>query len=236
MRVTSRPNKRSVIVYDDKCVQKPRPEWFVPDYWLSDGRVRGFAKGRGLAVFLDAPFGPAVLRLFRRGGWAARVSRKRYIYLGVNRSRPFREFHLLADMREKELPVPKPLAAICERFGLFYQGALITQTLVDCSPLADLLTAGLDLATWRSIGQCIERFHDAGVHHADLNARNILVRKGDRKVFLIDFDRGAMTGGHASVGRGNIARLERSLNKLWPADAPLSKDDAWEALLAGYRG
>lgn len=208
----------------------------MPDYWVSAGRVRGLAKGRGTAMFLDAPFGPAVLRRSRRGGWAARVSQERYIYLGVNRSRPFREFHLLADMWEKKLPVPKPLAAICERFGLLYEGALITQTLVDCSPLADLLTTGLDLATWQSIGQCIERFHDAGVRHADLNARNILVRKGDDKVFLIDFDRGTMTGAHALGGRGNIARLEKSLNKLWPADAPMSKDDAWEALLAGYHG
>jgi 3-deoxy-D-manno-octulosonic acid kinase len=29
---------------------------------------------------------------------------------------------------------------------------------------------------WRATGACIRRFHEEGVVHADLNARNILIR------------------------------------------------------------
>ncbi|NIQ10950.1 3-deoxy-D-manno-octulosonic acid kinase, partial [candidate division KSB1 bacterium] len=42
---------------------------------------------------------------------------------------------------------------------------------------------------WLQVGACISRFHRRGVHHADLNAHNILVT-GSAAVYLLDFDRG----------------------------------------------
>ena len=71
---------------------------------------------------------------------------------------------------------------------------------------------------WAAIGRCIRRFHDYGLCHADLNAHNILLR-GDREVFLIDFDRCARR--QPGMWRdANLARLRRSLDKLEDAPQP----------------
>ena len=64
-----------VIVYDAEQVQQPGPHLFDETYWRERGAVEGEAAGRGSALFLDTPFGPAVLRRYLRGGWPAKVSR-----------------------------------------------------------------------------------------------------------------------------------------------------------------
>ena len=43
----------------------------------------------------------------------------------------------------------------------------------------------MPLVLWIDIGRCIRRFVDAGVHHADLNAHNVLLDSEDR-VWLVD--------------------------------------------------
>ena len=43
--------------------------------------------GRGGAWFVDAPFGPSLLRLYLRGGWAAKLSRDQYLWHGASRTR-----------------------------------------------------------------------------------------------------------------------------------------------------
>ena len=42
-------------------------------------------------------------------------------------------------MTEQGLPVPRPLAAMCVRGGLYYRGALLTRTIPGARPLAELL-------------------------------------------------------------------------------------------------
>ena len=88
---------------------------------------------------------------------------------------------------------------------------------------------------WRRIGKCIRQFHDAGVWHADLNARNIML-DDQAKVFLIDFDRARLTPGKAVNGEGNLKRLNRSLVKLWPESEMATMQSAWVELEAGYHG
>jgi 3-deoxy-D-manno-octulosonic acid kinase len=193
------------------------------------------APGRGTTLFIDAPFGPGALRRYLRGGWPARISRDRYVFTGYRRTRPLREFELLRDMEQLGLPAPRPVAACCERSGLLYRGALLTHVIPGVEPLADCLRAGLSSEQWRAIGACIARFHAAGVRHADLNARNILLRQPDGAVFLVDFDRGRYTPGRAVDGRRNLARLLRSLKKLWPRESVAGIKDRWNCLLEGYR-
>ena len=106
--------------------------------------------------------------------------------------------------------------------------------------LADYLTADQDsdsLVTgpWGRVGQCLRRFHDAGVRHADLNARNILLDEG-LQVFLIDFDRAGFTPDKAVNGTNNLNRLRRSLAKLWPTEHRSVLQPAWTLLKAGYDG
>jgi len=223
-----------VIVYDADCIEQAGPQLFDPDFWQRKGVVVGVAEGRGSALLLDTDFGPAVLRQCLRGGWPARISRKHYFFTGFDRSRPLAEFNMLARLRVLGLPVPHPLAAQCVRAGFLYSGSLLTRRIMDVVPLADLLgstDAGPEL--WRETGACIRRFHDQGVVHADLNARNILIRDNE-SVYLIDFDRAKVQKGAQGSFKSNLSRLRRSLDKLWPASAPDRLDACWARLLEAY--
>ena len=92
---------------------------FDPDHWERAGAITGQAAGRGSALLLDTPFGEVVLREYLRGGWPARVSRDRYFFTGYQRSRRLAEFRILAALAERGLPVPRPVAALCDRLVLF---------------------------------------------------------------------------------------------------------------------
>jgi 3-deoxy-D-manno-octulosonic acid kinase len=138
MKASTHKQDSRIIVYDADLIQQPGAHLFAVDAWERSGSVVGQAPGRGSAFFLETGFGPAVLRHYLRGGWAARLSRDRYLYAGLERSRPIAEFHMLASLYKQGLPVPRPLAAQCKREGIFYSGDLITRRLMDVIPLADL--------------------------------------------------------------------------------------------------
>jgi 3-deoxy-D-manno-octulosonic acid kinase len=234
--VKARSHKQGsqVIVYDADHIQQPGRDLFDPGHWRRAGAVAGQAPGRGSALLLETPFGPAVLRQYLRGGWPARLSRDRYWFTGFDRSRPLREFRMLAALTADGLPVPEPLAALCERRGPWYRGWLMTRRIPDVSPLADRLAGGsADSALWHRTGRVIRRFHDAGIVHADLNARNILLGADD-SVHLVDFDRARISTGNARAFAGNLMRLKRSLEKFWPAADRDRFDRCWSDLVSGY--
>ena len=223
-----------LIVYDAERIQHPGRHLFEPDYWEGQGAVAGEATGRGRVLLLETGFGPAVLRKYLRGGWAARISRDRYHFSGFESSRPMIEFGLLETLSAAGLPVPAPLAAMCKRNGAFYTGWLMTRRLMNVTPLADLIESHRDEpGLWAATGSCIRRFHDFGLNHADLNARNILVDDSDR-IFLIDFDRARIRKGNSRAFGANLRRLHRSLQKLWPKTFRTCLEPCWTALLEGY--
>lgn len=231
-------NKKAfAVTYDASLADVPGVEFFTPEYWQSRNALSGEALGRGSTWFVDAPFGRGVLRRYLRGGWVARISRQSYFFTTVSRSRPFREFAILSRLYEQGLPVPRPVAALCEHKGLVASGSIMTMRIEAAQTLADLLPAGdgpmLAGDDWQRVGGCIRRFHRAGAWHADLNARNILL-DGDMQVYVIDFDRGRLTRGAEVNGKRNLERLKRSLEKLWPAESFDLLPAAWEELLKGY--
>lgn len=220
------------IVYDADALPSADAGLFDAENWRAQGRLCGAAPGRGTTAFIEAPFGAAVLRRYLRGGWAARFSRDRYWFTGVESSRPFREFHLLRRMSQAGLNVPEPLAALCERGGPFYRGALLTRRIDAAQALADRYgDPGLD---WGRLGADLRAFFEAGVRHADLNARNILIKSDTGATWLLDFDRSGFTPGVDVDGASQLARLRRSLDKTWNAD-PADLDRHWQDLVGGYR-
>jgi 3-deoxy-D-manno-octulosonic acid kinase len=221
------------IAYDASLMEMPTVDYFSVDYWRSKQALEGEAVGRGSAWFINTAFGPVVLRQYLRGGWVAKISRQSYFFSTVSRSRPFREYHLLAALYDLGLPVPKPVTALCEFHGIISSGALMTARISSAQTLADVLPGNEGI--WESVGKCIRRFHDAGVWHADLNARNILL-DADLQVFLIDFDRARFTPGKVVNGEGNLKRLKRSLVKLWPTGELSAMQAAWTQLIAAYHG
>ena len=235
MKARSHKQESLAIVYDADRVPQPGPELFDRELWERRGSVVGQAQGRGNALFLETPYGPAVLRQYLRGGWPAHVSDDRYLFTGFERSRPLREFQMLADLCGVPLPVPEPLAAMCLREGPFYRGWLLMQRIVGVATLAELLsTRARHDALWRHVGAAIRHFHRSGVVHADLNARNILVGEDDA-IHLVDFDRARISEGNTAAFQANLRRLKRSLDKLWPLALADRLAPCWEALLQGYR-
>ena len=228
------------FIYDADLMTAACADYFKADYWGNQDALDGEAVGRGSAWFINAPFGQVVLRQYLRGGWIAKLSHRHYAFLGVESSRPFREFNILATLHMQGFPVPRPVAALCEHRGLLSTGALMTARITSAQTLADLLInqkkydePGQDY--WSQIGRCIRRFHDAGVWHADLNARNIML-DNDSQVFVIDFDRARFTPGKQVDGVGNLKRLYKSLVKLWPSRATSALAPAWAQLEAAYHG
>jgi 3-deoxy-D-manno-octulosonic acid kinase len=236
--------KRGGIVYDAARFVKPPHEIFLREHWQSQGRLREVVGGRGSVCFLsidhdeglDEGSGEWVLRHYKRGGAMARLVQDRYFWMGADRTRAFREWRLLAQLRELHLPVPCPIAARYVRFGLTYTADLITASIPESRTLTQtLLQAPLQQAQWSAIGAIIARFHAHGVQHADLNAHNILLQS-DATVWLLDFDRGRIRD-RGAWEADVLARLHRSLQKLTRQQQGFQFGETqWEWLMAGMRG
>ena len=222
------------MVFDSALEGIADERWFDPRRWPSSATTSQVAGGRGGVVFLHDGDRRWVLRHYRRGGAVARLLDDRYLWTGEDRTRAFREWRLLKQLEAWRLPVPRAIAARYQRAALCYRADLITEELPSTMTLARALETGkLEESRWRSIGACLQRFHERGVQHADLNAHNILLR-GNAEVYLLDFDRGQVRA-RGAWEKAVLARLHRSLLKVG-RDLPAGRfDDAdWRALLAGY--
>jgi 3-deoxy-D-manno-octulosonic acid kinase len=222
------------MLYDTHRTSNFSAEFFEPEYWRRHDAVEGTARGRGTTWFVRSGDSSFVLRHYRRGGLMARISKDRYWFTSESETRSFAEWYLTYHLFRAGLPVPVPIAARYQRRGMLYRADIITQRIENSESLAARLARGpLPLSQWIAVGRTLRRFHDAGVHHADLNAHNILLTP--EQVYVIDFDRGTLRkrGWWADT---TLVRLYRSLEKVTLLTAPESfTDEDWHSLLAGYR-
>lgn len=223
---------RGAIVFDPALAGQVHDAWFDPAWWGERAQpVSG--SGRGAAWFVETPAGAAVLRHYRRGGLAARVSRSRYFWRDEAHVRSIAEFRLTQQLHTLGLPVPAPLAAAYWRDGPSYRAAILLQRLPKVHSLADYVRHDIDAAPWTEAGRLIALFHRAGLDHADLNAHNILF-DGNGAGWLIDFDRGRLRTSQTAWRTRNLERLRRSLRKLRGAHAIAAIDAHFERLYAAY--
>ncbi len=224
------------ILYDASMIEHPQAELFDIVTARRHADEQTLAEGRGHAVFFEHQGDNLVLKHYQRGGRMAALLGDRYIGLNCNNSRSFKEWRILNHMRGLDLPVPVPVAASCVRHGMFYRADLVTGRINDAVTLADhLLADEYDEAGWRAVGACIRRFHDDSVYHADLNARNILISKDEKTVYLIDFDKGSIRCLGESWKVSNLARLQRSLLKFKYLNEVFHFNQRdWNVLLDGY--
>ncbi|SDD12490.1 3-deoxy-D-manno-octulosonic acid kinase [Aquimonas voraii] len=223
---------RGALLFDRRRIAQADRLLLEPQHWAGRGRMEVARGGRGAVCFVRGEFGEAVIRHYRRGGLVGRVIRDLYLWTGEDGNRAFREFRLLAKLRDLGLPVPAPLAAGYARAGLFYRADLMTLAIPESRTLAQWLADGEAASfDWSGLGRLLARFHAAGAFHADLNAHNVM-RDGAGALWLIDFDRGDLRDPALGWQRANLQRLARSLRKLGLQGEALTP--AWSALSMGY--
>ena len=195
----------------------------------------GQASGRGVAYFVKRGAMECVLRHYRRGGLMAKLSRDKYWWSGLYRTRAFREWFLMAKLKQRELPVPHVIGARVIRHGLWYSADLLTERITNSASLSGLLMyQDLQEDEWRKIGAVVRRFHQRGVYHADLNAHNILWTDNG-EVYLVDFDKGKLRSTQRSWQLANLDRLHRSLSKIKLQNQTFHfSGQNWNHLVAGY--
>ena len=217
------------IVYDEEAW--PAAEFGHGDveYWRDRDAVSDEVSGRGEAWVVDAAAGKFVLRPYRRGGIPGAVVSQSYLWTGLKRSRPWREFQIIDKLYSNGAPVPRPLFATITRKKLAYEASLATQFIPNRGTLAQNLLEP-SAVPWEAIGAAICSVHSHGVNHADLNAHNILIGEDDR-ITIIDFDR-ATVPDKGEWQADNLARLHRSLEKLAEKDLWVRR---WAELHEGYR-
>jgi tRNA A-37 threonylcarbamoyl transferase component Bud32 len=168
--------------------------------------------GRGRPVRVPLADGTAgVLRRYRHGGLLRGLTGRRF--LGA--PRPLRELLATARAEAGGAAVPRVLAALFRPAGpLLHEGFLLTREVTDATDLAEWLRAGKPAGpALRAAGLSARRLHGAGVWHADLHVKNVLVRAGD--AMIIDLDRARILDPVPHDMRmANLFRFDRSLVKL----------------------
>lgn len=230
-------NREGGLLFDRALLPQARPDMLDPAHWQAQTeQSRG---GRGAVWMLSGPFGAGVLRHYRRGGMAARVSRDTYLWRGAEQTRSFAEFRLLLRMRELGLPVPRPILAGYQRVApLRYRADLLMSRIENSHSLAERLgqaqieglsveSLGLD-----SLGHTLARFHCAGIDHADLNAHNLL-QDTSGSWWVIDFDRGKIRQPQRHWIKQRLLRLRRSINKVLAANHKRA-EACWRSLRAAH--
>ncbi|WP_434983811.1 3-deoxy-D-manno-octulosonic acid kinase [Vreelandella zhaodongensis] len=223
MRLAALRQKNWLMLYDADSLSDAttshqlshqlHPDLFHQAYWRERNLIVGEAPGRGSSLFLETDNKEQwVLRPYRRGGLVAKLSEKRYIWLGEERTRAFRELRLTATLYDQGLPVPRPVGCCVTRYGATYEAALLTVRVPGAQALASLLATGeANDSLLERVGVMIKRFHQVGLDHVDLNARNILVDPAG-KPWLIDLDRCRLRR-KGSWQTRNLNRLEKSVVK-----------------------
>lgn len=207
--------------------------WFDLDGWLRRGATPLDTSGRGDVHKLDRGGETWVLRHYRRGGFVSKLVHDHYVWLGLERTRAFLEFRLLARLASEGFPVPRPIAARVQRAGPVYRADIITQLLVGTRSLHSyLVDAGPPADAWSEIGRVVRRLHDRGVDHPDLTAQNLLL-DADGRVFVVDFDKTRLRP-RGKWTRAGIDRLQRSLRKVALESGTEFDERGWSALMRGY--
>ena len=181
--------------------------------------------GRGELLRLSlGPMGDscALVRHYQRGGVFGHLLRD--FYLG--RRRFLQEVRVSEWARDQDIPTAEVLALRIERKGLcLYRGDLVTREIEASEDLDEYLksartrersTKDRGREIIRSVALLLQRMHRAGLYHADLNLKNILVQITERGVnsYVIDLDRARVIKPLGSRMRiRNLVRLYRSLDK-----------------------
>lgn len=182
-----------------------------------------------------------LVRHYRRGGAVASLLGDRYLRLGT--PRPFRELAASEEVRARGVETPRVMAATVYPAGAFYRGDLVTEFVEGARDLAEILFSDDEEPSRRrraaaAAGALVGDLAEAGVHHRDLNAKNVLlVGEGEAlRALVLDLDRCRLAAAGTAAPRGSM--LERLLRSLGSFEADTGRDvrrEEREALVAAAR-
>lgn len=188
--------------------------------WASAQPGARAMQGRGVAWATKLPDGPEiVVRHSRHGGMLAAITRD--LFLAPTRAP--KELDIAVRLRRAGVATPDVIAyAVYSVAGPLCRADVVT-AMVEGVELPTALRENRSHQDRHDIrvavSRMLEALWEAGAHHPDLNARNVLVARpfSQRKAFVLDVDR--VTFGHPRdlrmrVMMQNGIRLGRSLMKL----------------------
>ena len=168
--------------------------------------------------------------------------------------RPFIELALTERARESGVAVPLPLGVVVERLTWpTWRAAFLSVEVPGAEDMVHFccrmaqeppdVTAREKRLVVREAARQVRSLHDAGIDHADLHLKNILLghaREGAAAVTLIDLDKACERDPKTLGFRlANLKRLARSARKLHVAQAALGSMDRVRFLreyLSGIEG
>jgi 3-deoxy-D-manno-octulosonic acid kinase len=172
--------------------------------------------GRAPLARVDGSRGPLLVRRYRKGGLLRHLRGPRFL----GRWRPLEELVLHRALLGAGVPVPEAVGCVVLRSVLGWRGYLLlvpvphAQDLESClyGEAGEAPPPGRDVL--RRAGEVVRRLHDAGVEHADLHPRNLLVDRAGA-VTVLDLDRARRHDGPLATARrlANLARLGRAVEK-----------------------
>lgn len=192
-------------------------------------RAPGLA-GRGELRVIELDGTRLLCKQMRHGGLLGGLLGDWYL----DRRKPLHEMRIVAHARSYGVPTAEVPAVMTERaVPLFYRYWVFSQELpavVDMLGYLRKRPARRErVLAIAAAARAIRAMHDAGLLHADLNLKNVLVRSGEMgcaEAFVIDFDK-ARLAPHPSIQRRfrNLRRLWRSAEKARAAGFAITLSD-----------
>jgi 3-deoxy-D-manno-octulosonic acid kinase len=202
----------------------------IDSFLTSINRLPQAALGNRRSAYPMAIAGlpPMFVRRYLRGGMMRHLSSE--LYLG-QAPRPLHELAVTAAARKRGLPIVEPMGAGVQWVAPgVYRGWFLTRAL-EGETLWQLLLERRDPETRRAAliesRASIDRLHEGGLYHADLNFHNLFVCAGDPRVVVLDLDKARLYPGAlaARLSQANFRRLSRSARRLEQAGARLTSHE-----------
>jgi 3-deoxy-D-manno-octulosonic acid kinase len=216
--------------------------------WTIEGRHPVFVIPSKIPKDLGRPHAAQwAVRHYARGGRiVSALLGDRYLKLG--RIRPYHETAASEAARGRGISTPRVMAAAYYPSGLFYRADLVTEFIPDSVDLVQTLFdsrrkgpggAAERADALRSAGSLLRSMAEAGIHHRDMNARNVLLewRGATPTAHLLDLDRCEVESAGASSSLGAMhQRLRRSIRKWESRTGIRITEKEWKSLDGAVRG
>ena len=220
------------------------PEYIDLLAGVEPSALRVAGHGRAPIRLLELPGGRGLLiRQYHRGGVLSSLNKDKYL----SPRRAVDEIRVCREAAARGVPVADAVGAMLEHRPPVWLCRLVTARIDDAidlggylgwlpaTPTREVLAEKRDVID--ALARAIRKMHDAGLYHADLQTRNILIRRSATgvEVFFVDLDKSVIVPSLTQRRRaGNLMRLNRSVMKMRPA-LPVDDDDR-RRFLAAYRG